>query len=855
MTLFMRSVTERMLQPQSLNISGAHTALGRAVMANIQSGQFTGAVGTDAKPCENADLAIVADDPADAEHALAAHARHGARGAIVLSPMPDLGGMARQAGIRVIGPHSFGIVAPGIGLNASTFPLAAAQGGVALVAQSASLARVVIDWAVPNNIGFSRIIGIGGNADIGFGLVLDHLSRDPATKAILIEIDRLRDPRQFFSAARAAARLRPVIALAPGTRLYNPAVASRAGVEAAFARAGVLLTETFGEFLAAAETLIRVRPARRDGLAILSNSASAGRLAADYALGTGITLSCLSAETQKTVTDLLGTPPPLIGPIHARANAAAKLPGLAALLSSAPEIGAILVVYAPCGETDRAAIDALIAAAKVMKIPLLIAVMGEAGGAPHRFRLAEAGLACFDTPEAAIDGFRHLMRHRRNATAARELPASKVLQASPDTGAAQAAIAAARAAGRDTLVQDEALTVIAAYNVPVIAGRHAASPEEAAAIAKVLGFPAVVKLWHPDMPTHRIPGSVALDLPDAQAVREAARAITARLESHQANTAGASFLVQIQAPRGTQLRIRVADDAVLGPIIGFGAGGGDPEEVSGLSFDLPPLNLTLAHSLIARSQAAPMLAAHRGAPAVDLEAVAATLVKISQLIIDNPEIQLLDLDPIFAHAHGIVAASARILLRPAGTCAPKLIISPYPAELTTLFETKGEKFILRPIRPEDAAAHAAFFNRLSPDDVHFRFFSFMRSLPAEQITRMTDVDYEREIAFIAVRTNGETAGVARLIRNDMAGAIAEFAIVVDDGAKHKGVATQLMRVIIDWGKSRGVMRINGQILADNLPMLAFIRRLGFHLTASAEEPNIMEAELDCGEDGLARSGT
>jgi acetyltransferase len=850
MTLFKRSATERMLQPQALSLSGTQTALGRLVTANIQNGGFTWALGTEGAPCRDADLAIIMDEPADVGAALAMHASRGAGGAMVLSAAPRLRMLARRAGIRVIGPHAFGILLPGAGLNASAFPLAPLAGGVALVAQSASLARSVIDWAVPNNIGFSRIIGIGGNADIGFGLVLDQLSRDPATKAILIEIDRLRDPKLFFSAARAAARLRPVVALAPGARLLDASGASRAAIEAAFARAGVLLTATFGEFLAAAETLIRVRPAHRTGLAILSNSVSAGRLAADYALDAGIALSRLDEATRNTLAARMDVPPPLTGPIHAGRNSSARLAELTGMLLCAPEIGGVLVVQTPSEGEDDASIDALIACAKTAKAPLLIAVMGEHSGGPQRRRLSAAGLACFETPEAAIDGFRHLMRNRAVAAAARELPASKVLQSSPDMEAVQAALAAARAAGRDALVQDEALAVVAAYQVPVIAGRHATSPEEAAACAVVLGFPAVVKLSHPDLPTNRIPGSIALDLPDAQAVRDAARAIAARLQSHHL-PGQAAFLVQTQAPRGAQLRIRVADDAVLGPIIGFGPGGGDPDDLGGLSFELPPLNLALAEALIARSAAAPMLAAHRGAPAADLNAVAATLVRISQLIIDTPEILLLDLDPVFAHAQGVIAASGRILLRPAGVTQPKLMISPYPAELTRGLESKGEKFILRPIRPEDAAAHAAFFLRLSPEDVRFRFFSPLRVLPPERIARMTDVDYEREMAFIAVRENREIAGVSRLVRNDTDGAAAEFAVIVDPGAKQRGIATELMQCVIDWGRSQGVTLITGQILADNIPMLAFVRRLGFELRHIAGEHDIVEASLVCGSEPKA----
>jgi acetyltransferase len=228
----------------------------------------------------------------------------------------------------------------------------------------------------------------------------------------------------------------------------------------------------------------------------------------------------------------------------------------------------------------------------------------------------------------------------------------------------------------------------------------------------------------------------------------------------------------------------------------------------------------------------------------DIEAIAATLVRVSQLIIDFPEILVLDLDPLFAHETGVLAASARILLRPAGQARPPLIISPYPAELTSVHEAKGQKFTLRPIRPEDADAHAAMFSRLTPEDIRFRFFSAMRALSTEQISRMTDVDYGREMAIVAVNdATGRTAGVSRLVRNDTDGLTAEFAVVVEPEAKGLGLATALMQAIIAWGKAQGVAEINGQILADNAPMLAFIKRLGFKVGRIAEEPDILEARL------------
>ncbi len=824
----------RMFHPSAVSLSGAQTPLGRILLANLQAGGFSGALDTGDGAMENADLALVADAPEDVPVALATHAARGARGAVVFSQAPGLDEMARAAGIRVLGPHSFGMVLPGLGLNASCFSLAPARGRVALVGQSSAIAHTVIDWAVPNGVGFSHIIGIGGNADIGFGLVLDHLSRDADTRAIMLEIDRLRNPRAFLSAARAAARLRPVVAIAPGLRLRD-ALGGPLALEAALARAGVLLTSSISEFLAAAETLTRVKPARGERLAIVTNSVSIGRLAADEALRSGLALAELSPETAQVLALALGEMPPP-GPIFARKDKPTQLADIAAMLSSAPEIGGILVVHAPTGaENDATAIEALLACAQTVKVPLLIAAMGEAQGLAHRHRLSQARLACFDTPEAAVAGFRHLLRNRRNRAAARELPASEVLSISPDTARVASEIATARARGAQTLVQDEALAIAAAYHIPIIRGLHATTPDEAAQAAAKLGFPAVVKLLLPGQPTIRRTGSVALDLPDAAAVRSAAADMA---------MPGADFIVQTQAPRGTALRIRVSDHPIMGPIIGFGAGGGERADLSGLAAELPPLNLALAHALIHRAPVAPQLAAHRGQPAADLDAIAKTLVRVSQLIIDTPDIALLDLDPVFANEDGVVAASARIRLRAAGEKRPALVFAPYPRELTQTYEAKGQRFTLRPIRPEDADAHAAMLARFSPEDMRYRFFAPLQRLPVAQITRLTDVDYTREMAIIAVRAgSGETVGVARLVRDDTDGLTGEFAVAVEPAAKGLGLGTVLMNAIIAWGQAQGVQEINGPILADNAPMRAFIQNLGFSLSRDPDDPDIVEATL------------
>ncbi|HEX7388832.1 MAG TPA: GNAT family N-acetyltransferase [Acidiphilium sp.] len=835
---------ERLFRPETIFLSGSATATGTRLREALAAAQFQGRIVETAEGATAIDLALIADPPETVPSILAGLTGKLRGAAIVYSDTPDLRATALAARIRVIGPHSFGLAVPGIGLNALLTHLPPKPGRVALLGQSPSLARAVIDWAEPNGIGFSHIVGIGGNADIGFGRVLDHLARDPGTGPILLEIAELRDPRLFLSAARAAARLRPIVALVPGARLTDPGFTALAAFEAALARAGVLMTTSLGGFLAAAETLTRARPARGERLAIVGNSRGGCLLAADAALAAGIALADLTPETRKVLSLIVGADPAPGAPIALPDAPGTKLADIAAMLAAAPEVGGVLVIHTPSGPADDAAITALIACAGAIKAPLLVAIPGETTGAVRRRRLAEAGVAAFATPEEAVSGFADLVRHRRIRAVARELPPSAVLDVAPDRKAAAGVIAAARAEGRLTLTQAEAFAILRAYGIDILDSRLAATAESVAKAATAIGFPAVVKLSHPDLATARPKGSVALDLPDAASARAAARLITARLQSRGEWPEGAQFLVQRQIGRARELRIRVVDQIVVGPTIGFGPGGGDLAEVGHLTVDLPPLNLALAHNLVERAGAASLLRLARGLGEADRGAVEAALVRVSQLVIDWPDIATLDIDPLFATGDGIFAASARIALRPAGTRRAALAIAPWPAELAEAVDLRGRRFLIRPIRPEDAEAHQRLFGRLGPEDIRFRFFSAVRALSPEQVVRMTEVDYGREIALIGIDVaTGETSGVARLVRSDTDGAEGEFAVLVEDAAKGTGLGAALMHRLIAWARREGVVEIVGQVLASNGRMLAFVRKLGFSVHRIPGEDDVMEARL------------
>ncbi len=818
---------ESLFQPRSVALLGAATALGQAVLRNLQSAGFKGTIycSDDARVPAGLtpDLGVVATTPEHLQPALDALAGCGTRTAIAAAPaMP---GLPPATKCRLLGPASFGVIVPAIGLNASAAHLQPRPGKLALVSPSAALCRAVIDWAEPNGVGFSHVVGIGAEHDIGYPLILDWLSRDPGTGAILLDIRHIRDRRAFLSAARAAARLRPVVAIHAGSRQHDPTGRNDAVFDAALRRTGILRVRGLAELLAAAETLTRARPPRSESLMIVSNAVGPGQMAADQAVRLGIPLAALDAAAQAILRLHLPPQPPDPGLVWTGANEPTRLAEAVAMLSALPEIGGVVAILAPTGTADAAGVAALAAGASGLKMPLLACVLGETTAAGHRRTLADAGVPVFASPEQAVRGFAQLVELRRARAAARELPTSRVLALAPDQETVRQVFQGARAAGRAGLFQDEALAVLAAYGLPVVPGRAVAGPAEAAAAAGLLGFPAVVKQRQPDPDGI---AALALDLPDAGAVQRAAERLPA---PH-------GLLVQGQAGRARRLRIAVADDPLFGPAIGFGPGGRD--RLDDAVMELPPLNLALAAGLVARSRAVRLLAAGHGHAAASREAVADALVRVSQLVVDFPEIAALQADPLFADANGVTAADAWIGLRQTGAGAA-LAIPAYPVELVERWALRGDAIEVRPIRPEDAEAHIALFRRLSPQDIRYRFFSMLRDLAPEQIARLTQVDYDREMAFVAV-LGAQTVGVARLVR-EPPGTEAEFAIVVDAAMKGRGLGRHLMQRLFDWAASQGITAINGQVLADNAPMLAFVKRLGFTIRRLPQEPDVVEAQL------------
>jgi acetyltransferase len=786
-------------------------------------------------------------------------AARGCFAVIVPVASPDLATLCHETGIRAFGAHSFGLCLPSLGLNASLAHLQPKPGKLALLCQSAAMARAVLDWAAGEELGFSHIIGIGTNQGIGFALALDWLARDAQAGAVLLDIRRIKNRRMFVSALRATARTRPVVALRPGGRQSDATGTADAVMEGALRRAGVLRASGFEDMLSAVETLVRVRPARRVGpdavagnrIAIVSNGQGPAQIAADAVIAGGGRLASWGPAAAQALALFL-PPASTSNPLVLPPGQSHRLAEAATLLAAMPEVDAVVAIHAPAAGADSlVAASAVVAAARATRgAPLLVGWLGHATAEPCRLMLSRAGIAVFNAPEAAVRGALHLAMDRRNRAAAAELPSQDMLRLAPDRAAVRAIFDHARDERRLSLTEQEALAVLAAYGQPVVPGEAAADAAQAAEVAARLGFPVAVKLASPDLPRKTDIGGVALNLPDAQAVRLAATTMLDRAAQQHSGIRLHGLLVQRMAgggtPRGHELRLRLGDDGMFGPWISFSRGGTTSDFEADIAFDLPPLNRTLALAMIRRTRGAPLLAGFRDLAEVELDPIADSLVRLSQIAVDFPEIADLIINPLLARGGEVLALDASLTLRPEGQ-AGLLAIPPYPAELSHTWQARdGRMLMIRPIRPEDAAALAESFTHLTPEDVRWRFFSQLRALPPEQVVRMTQIDYDREMALVAVESRpgqpDRLAGSSRLIRNPGRDS-GEFAVVTLPGWKGQGLASHLIRRLLHWGEGQGIRNVTGHVLADNQPMLSFVRSLGFSLQRSADDDEVMEARI------------
>ncbi len=818
------------------------------------------------------DLAVICTPPDTVPGLVAELGARGTRGVIVITAgFGELGAEGKaleqrmlQAAqphlLRIVGPNCVGIMVPAAGLNASFAHLSPRRGDLAFVTQSGAMVTSVLDWAQARGIGFSHVVSLGGMSDVDFGDMLDYLANDPDTRAILLYIEAVTQARKFMSAARAAARLKPVVVIKAGRHAESAkAAASHTGAmagsdavyDAAFRRAGMLRVYDLDELFDAVETLAAPPPFSGERLAILTNGGGVGVLATDALLDLGGKLADLSAGTLAKLDAVLpktwshGNPVDIIGDATGERYAAALK-----VLLEAPETQAVLVLNCPTAiASSLDAAEAVMATLGEKRRAVWTCWLGEGAAHDARQLFASRRIPTYETPDKAVRGFMHLVRYRRNQDALMETPPSVPREFRPDVAAARRFIGEALAQRRDWLSEPEAKGVLAAYGIPVSRTLIAATPEEAAARAKAIGGPVAIKILSPDITHKSDVGGVMLDLETPEEVRAAAMAMQARVARAAPNAKLTGFTVQemIRRPGAYELILGIADDRQFGPVILFGHGGTATEVIADTATALPPLNMNLARELIGRTRIVRLLQGYRDRKPADLDAVALTLIQLAQLAADLDEVAELDINPLLADAQGVMALDARIKVREPGPArgTGRLAIRPYPQELEDWVEIgKLGRVRLRPIRPEDEPYLVAAFAKLDPEDIRMRFFAPMKALPHDMAARLTQIDYDREMALILERpeTKGDIIGVVRLAA-DPDGTRAEFAIIVRSDVKGNGIGAMMMKRIIDYARTRRIGAIFGDVLHENTRMLALCRELGFTIEEIHADAGIVRATL------------
>ena len=868
---------EFMSRPRSVAVVGASDregSVGGVVLKNILDGGFDGPVypvnpkyrkvmGLDcyasaADLPEAPDLAVIVTPPQTVPGVVAELGARGVKAAVVITAgLNDRNGLrqkmldaARPHTMRLLGPNTVGLMIPPLKLNAGFAHMAAAPGDIALLSQSGAIATSLIDWAAGRGIGFSHIVSLGDMADVDVADYIDMLAGDGKTRAIMLYLYSGPAPRLFWAGARAAARIKPVIAIKPGRHEQAAkAAATHTGalsgadrvVDAALRRAGILRVNGLAELFDAVEIVARFPPLKRVRVGIVTNGGGAGVLAVDQLIDIGGELAELSEATLATLDD--GLPPTwsYANPVDIIGDAPAERYGAALKAVAADEgVDAVLVLNCPTGlasPMDAAkGVAAVVDKGRIGGKPVLACWLGEQTAEPARKVLRAAGIATFETPAEAASSIGYLDGWSKAQEALTQVPASGSADIEGRIDEVRAIFRGAAAEGRTLLTEPEAKSVLAAYDVTVPQILNARSPAEAESHAAHLlkeWDAVVVKLLSKAISHKSDVGGVILNIETARAAREAAEAIEARVRKSRPDADIEGYAVQpmVRMKHAHELILGVSRDPIFGPVIMFGAGGVSVEVVDDTAIGLPPLDDVLGEELIERTRIGRLLAGFRDRAPADRTAILRSLNAVSQMVVDFPCIAGVDVNPLLTGPEGAVALDARIEIDPARIEEegpnPDLAIRPYPAGWEKAFHSqKDEEYTLRPIRPADIALYPDFFRRVTPDDVRLRFLGYRKAFPDEMLKRLTQLDYDREIAFVAIGEDGSLAGISRLSA-DPNHESAEFGLLVRSDLQGRGLGWALMTHLIDYGRADGLSRIEGIMFDENDRMIDLARDLGF----------------------------
>jgi len=767
---------------------------------------------------------------------------------------------AARGNMRIVGPNCLGVMVPHMKMNATFAADMARPGSVGFISQSGALCTAILDWSLKENVGFSAFVSLGSMLDVSWGDLIYHLGSDPNTKSIVIYMETIGDARAFLSAAREVALTKPIIIIKPGrTAAAAKAAASHTGsltgsdevLQAAFQRVGVLRVETIAELFDMAEVLAKQPRPKGPKLTIVTNAGGPSVIATDELITCGAQLADLTPETMTALNALLPPTWSHNNPVDIIGDAGPELYAKAVEITAKdPNTDGLLVILTPQAMTDSTATaEALKAYSHIENKPVIASWMGVGQVEKGEDILNEAGIPTFKYPDRAARAFYYMWRYSENLRSLYETPAStdESNRKEMDRSAAGKIIVDVRKAGRTILTEFESKKLLAAYGIPTVETHIALTENEAVKQAAHLGFPVVLKLYSETI-THKTDvGGVQLNLRTASAVRQAWKAI----ESACTKKAGKEHFLGVTVQPmikldGYELIVGSSVDSQFGPVLLFGTGGQLVEVFKDRALGLPPLNATLARRMMERTKIYTALKGVRGRKAVDLAALEQLLVRFSQLVVEQPWISEIDINPLLVSADRIVALDGRVVLHDPKTPEdklPKPAIRPYPGQYAAPWKMKNKTAItIRPIKPEDEPLMVKFHHTLSAESVYQRYFSALKlsqRVAHERLTRICFNDYDREIALVAEARLAKLGVAEKIIAVGRLSKLpqqnqAEFAVVVSDHWQGQGLGTELLRRLVEIGRAEKLDKISGQVLAENHAMQHICAKVGFKVVHDPE---------------------
>ena len=881
--------------PRSVALVGASEragSVGRTVLWNLLSSPFGGTIfpvnnkrsnilGVRTYPSvrelpEVPDVVVITTPAATVPDVLRESVELGIPGGIVISAgFKETGaeGVALEREImeivsgrmRIIGPNCLGVMNPIQGFNATFAATVAKPGNVAFISPSGALCTAVLDWSLRENVGFSSFISIGSMLDVNWGDLISYFGNDPKTNAIVIYMESIGDASSFLSAAREVSLTKPIIVIKAGrTAAAAKAAASHTGsltgsddvLDAAFRRVGVLRVNAIADIFYMTEVLAKQPRPQGNRLCIVTNAGGPGVLATDALVQGGGALADISPESMEAYNKLLPSAWSHANPVDILGDAEpSRYAKSLEIAAKDPNIDGMLVIMTPQGMTNPTKIaEELKPYAHSLGKPVLASWMGGGSVEAGEDILNEAGLPSFYYPDTAVRAFNYMWKYADNLKGLYETPSLQSGDRGPDRDAARKIIGAVHATDRTILTEYESKKLLEAYGIPTTKTEIATTVDEAVAWAEKIGYPVVLKLYSLTI-THKTDvGGVVLNLRDANAVREA----FTNIQKAVAEKVGAEHFqgvtVQPMAKLdGYELILGASLDPQFGPVLLFGTGGQLVEVFKDKSLALPPLNSTLARRMMETTKIYEALKGVRGRKSVDMAALQNLLVRFSELVVENPRIKEIDINPLLASPDRLLALDARVVLHEAGVPddhLPQSAIRPYPEQYVGRWTTSdGGEVMIRPIRPEDEPKLVEFHKELSERSVYLRYFQPLKlsqRTTHERLTRICFIDYNREMALVVERKkeNGEAEIVAVGRMSKLHGLPeAELAALVRDGYQGKGLGGELYRRLLEIARHEKLAKVHSNMLRENIEMKAICNSLGFTLSDGDREDNLILAEL------------